>query len=205
MSDGFVDPFRVRGKIPKGKIYQWVVLDIPAFRCSPEGMLKRGWKYVPAKRHPRMRHNKKGQIVVGKCVLMELSRSAYDERRQKEIDFAASILREGEPRQSHISSAVLTAYDWTPEKLAEEKAKLSQTLDGQPYVTVCISMTVSDYEIETAVGVLKLDPEEYMRRRVIMDTEVLMRRSGPWGARMRDHVLFSRAEISVTPKKDAIS
>lgn len=72
------DPFQVVGKVPAGKVYQWVATSV----CGEiwpvveqwEQMLSENWRPVPAKRHPRMRH-RRGVIAVNNCVLMERTKA----------------------------------------------------------------------------------------------------------------------------------
>lgn len=201
------DPFIVIGEIPAALTYQWVPVAILGDYALAKDNLARhernGWGCVPWKRHPKMPRDRKW-IVVRDQLLMQKPKRLVQETLRRNTDDAramydqhiASPSRFGlgdERRWSAFVAAVTTSDAWTQDQFDAAKTTLNETQSGIRYCEVTIGMVVSDLEIENASW-LKLTPQEYIRRRVIMDTEVLMREPT---TKTGEPALFSRAELSV--------
>lgn len=191
------DPFEVIGKKPKGIAYQWVQYAIMGDEDAAEPHLKiakaGGWTYVPPKRHPQMPSEKK-QIRVGGNVLMQRRDVLSKAARAREIRAAQAMRSEspmspeqygfGDQRKWSASTGTATQpVAFTKQDFDNAVAQLP-IRDKKRYCTIPIDVTISDNEIEMALY-LKLEPIEYIRRRVAMATDILV----------REHDLFYRAEF----------
>jgi hypothetical protein len=81
------DRFEIKGRIPKGRSYQWVAAAIegePSTTRHMDLMLERGWTPVPAKRHPKMCRRGR-RIFVDDQILMERPTSASLAAREREL------------------------------------------------------------------------------------------------------------------------
>jgi hypothetical protein len=201
------DPFEVVGKIPDKLAYQWCSLKITGSAEAAEPQLlqwkRGGWKPVPASRHPRMRHVK-NRIIVNDQLLMQKPKALV--QQELEADKKAALAQfdqnklnpnrypDPEGRWSALSPAInVTA--WTKDQFDRSKEKLPVSADDRTYCSVTIGILVSDRDIENSLW-LNLDVAEYMRRRIIMDTSVLMRH--PFASTDQPAV-FGRAELEIRP------
>lgn len=192
------DPFEVIGKIPNHLSYQWVAISVLGEQSVAKGtygnwMEAGSWKPVPAKRHPKMSSDGKRIVVQGQ-LLMQRPAALTEVALQKNNDVAKGAVVEHGKMYGHggeaWNSPRLPAISVTDEDVEYEAQKLP-VVRGQRYCRVNIPVTVSDDEIKMALY-LKLDPAEYVRRRVIMDTDAMVKRM--FSTPEKEH-LFSRAEF----------
>ena len=210
-----VDPFDVIGSVPKDKTYQWVAVSVAGNEHAAARTLAQmkagGWRPVPARRHPAMPRNKK-RIEYGGQVLMERSAKATHQAKDKEYQRALSLIKEqneavrgGTSTPSYVRDVQsdLGEKPFVPNPDAITKAKESlQFVNGVYYVEIPIRVAITDNEIETAILMLRLDPSEYVRRRIVMNTTALVAddtMTFPYhdSGMRRDTPIFRRAEIKV--------
>lgn len=209
----FSDPFEVIGAAPKGKTYQWVAREVlgQSDFAQYDRMVASGWRAVPPKRHPRMQA-RKGEIVLDGQVLMERSEQLTDAARERETKSALDMIKDLRGRRGalagssfdDISDRVVDESVRPPstdalqnfaQRIQDAKERLN-TAGDLSYVEVTIGITVTEREIDTAVNTLNLNVGEYIRRRIIMDTDALVRLN-----RQDNPAIFQRAEIMIHPKE----
>lgn len=101
-----LDQFEVIGRIPKGMAYQWCALkvlgnsEIADFQL--DDFKRGGWKPVPAKRHPKMRH-RGAHIIFGDQILMERKAALSSKARKLEMDSARAMLAESKLEEAKPS------------------------------------------------------------------------------------------------------
>ncbi len=198
------DPFEVVGKIRAGVSYQWVACSIMGDKALAAPVLEQmnegGWRPVKPWRHPRMKKSG-GKIVVRGQILMERPEQVSVTARLEETTDAIEMVKQSpldprkwewgdERRWRAFNSEVIAPVSVSKEDIELAAEKLSHA-QGQRYCRINVPVTVSDSEIEMALY-LKLDPAEYVRRRVVMDTEALVKRTVRTPE--KEH-LFSRAEF----------
>lgn len=169
------DPFLVIGPVPKGKTYQWgtvSVLGSTELGKTLKEFKAEGWKPVLARRHPRMRRNKSGHIVVGGQILLERSQKLTQAARDQEIKRAKAQFDEhpstaGEPLSAGghgfrgVSSSSVAPCSGNPQALRDEIEEAGGA------VKIEIGIVLSEREIDAA-AYLGLTAKEYARRKVLM-------------------------------------
>ena len=198
------DPFEVVGKVRAGVSYQWVACSIMGNKAlaapALERMIEGGWRPVKPWRHPRMKKSG-GKIVVRGQVLMERPEAITLAARQEETNAGIQMVKQSplDPRKyewgddrkwSAFTSEVIAPVFVSVKDVEYEAQKLPES-GGHLYCRINVPVTVSAAEIEMALY-LKLDPTEYIRRRIVMDTEALVKRTVTTPE--KEH-LFSRAEF----------
>ena len=207
------DPFEVIGKIPKDKSYQWVALTVLGGDALSATDLKRfedgGWKSVPAKRHPKMLHKGKKIIVHGQ-LLVERDRALTDAALKKGYEVAKAQFDAHNPQNRETKTRAgfpyipeVAAYIDNNRNAAFSAAEIGEFRDGlktrrdYSYVEVTIGVVIDNHEFETATEVLHLSPEEYIKRRVYMDTDALLQIDS--STTPGKIPLFRRAEVHIRP------
>lgn len=165
------DPFYVVGRIPKGISYQWCALSVlgsSVGSCFNE-MKDAGWRPVPARRHPRMPHNSRGQIVLGGQILMERAVALTIAARGKEVKCAHDMYERSTVMQAERSHGtqidVLGTFSADFEMHLASAKETHKTNDGA--VPISIRLALTGREVETAVA-LGLTVEQYALRKVLM-------------------------------------
>lgn len=195
------DPFEIVGKIPKGISYQWHAESVMG--VENRGVLRvaraAGWTFVPPQRHPKM-HRVKNAIRVGACVLMQRRTVSVRADRQREERAALAMFRESplapdrykdNDKWRAFEACVSAAPSYTGEDI-KAAAHVLPVVDGRRYCYVTIPVAIDDKEIETALC-LKLEPTEYVRRRLVMDEEVVLVHRNSWT--VNNECLFARADL----------
>ena len=169
-----LDPFYINpDHIPKGKAYQWFSLKTPA--CSNAETIfddaeENGWRAVPFSRHNfNRKRNAKGKIVIDGTILMENTARYVDECKAEDRakisrmndDAEIKPHRQGEPfRVLSPGFVVSSKYDNVP---AGAKAIVAK---------IAINFRISR-DWQDAAAALSLSPEEYARRRLLMEPPLL--------------------------------
>lgn len=196
------DPFEVIGKIPDNVTYQWVAHSIlgntEAAASHFQAMVEGGWRPVLPKRHPRMTH-KGRRIVVGGQVLMQRPRKLSDAATAENLRIAKAQINEESKQYRSKPGVILPHIDhwrerkFTHAQVVEFKNNLGDR-GGLKYVEVTIGVLIDDDEFQMATAHLSLSPQEYIRRRIYMDTDVLVRaRNSDW----EEMPIFRRGEMFV--------
>jgi hypothetical protein len=214
------DPFEVIGNRRNGIDYQWVATSVMGDVDVAAGILARmqgdGWKPVAAKRHPKMRHDKKGRIVIDGQMLMERPLALSDAARKEEIDAARAMVNDHAGGGGTYGGSVSTVKSiepdasyhsprgqyFTDQDINRAREGLERQ-DGHRYVEVTVGVTIDEDELQTAMAILGLQPQEYVRRRIHMDTTALV--LVPTNRRDTEIPLFRRGEMFVkaTPLEKA--
>lgn len=207
------DPFSVVGPVPVGMSYQWVAIEI--FGEATHNLQRAkadGWKAVPARRHPRMPH-RDGKIIYGGQLLMQRALKKTAAAREKETSAAIRQFTEHPASNSgaHDTGTIADrcysadgletmgrVQELTPTQIEDYRKSLGTYSDGY-FVPIEIGVTISEHEFQIATATLCIDPREYVRRRVYMDTVALMAVND--GKKWEELPIFRRAEPFVKPEK----
>lgn len=174
--DAGVDRYKVIGEIPRGKAYQWVAESImgqPAV-ADWDLMRKRGWKPVPARRHPKMPRDRRGCIAFGGQVLMERDVAISEQARREEVVFARKMFAEhpasGQPvsRSATVVSAYIPPVDGGQKGFLDRLESVRKEIEeAGGAIEVTIKLALSESEVEAAATV-NLSCKEYAQRKVLM-------------------------------------
>lgn len=175
------DPFIVVGEIPAGLAYQWcpirIMRDYKLAQPILSALDKGGWAPVPWERHPEMARDRQWIVVQDQLLMqkpLRLVKKAQHRLRQMALDQAVQH-REHEAPPTFISPAPVSGLSKMSFKEVKESLPVFR---GQSYAvfSVSLGLTLDDREIDTAIA-LSLEPAEYARRKFLMRSYILQRRS----------------------------